>query len=125
MTFEVTGKVHEIFNTNQVSDRFRKREFVIEIQDGAYQQYIKFQLNQDKTDLVEPYRIGDEVKVSFNLSGKPFTDRNGIVQYFNNLVVWKIEGANSVSTTGAAIAAGKGYNQNFASIEPDNNDLPF
>ena len=30
MAFEITGKVIDIFPVNQVSDKFKKREFVIE-----------------------------------------------------------------------------------------------
>ncbi|MFM8473654.1 MAG: DUF3127 domain-containing protein, partial [Candidatus Kapaibacterium sp.] len=48
MSFDVTGKLHEIYPEQQVTEKFRKREFVLETQDGMYQQYIKFQMTQDR-----------------------------------------------------------------------------
>jgi single-strand DNA-binding protein len=53
MAYDVTGRLHEIFDEQQVSDKFRKREFVLEVQDGQYPQQIKFQLTQDKTSLTK------------------------------------------------------------------------
>src|SRR3712207_5166162 len=94
MSFDVQGRLHEIFDEVQVSDKFRKREFVLEIPDGSFTQHIKFQLIQDKCSVIDQYKIGDEVKVAFNLSGKPFT-KNGTTMYFTNLSAWRIEGASS------------------------------
>ena len=126
MAFDVQGRIHEIFAENRVSEKFRKREFVLEIPDGSYTQYPKFQLTQDKCNLLDQFKIGDEVKVAFNLSGKPFT-KDGTTMYFTNLSAWRIELA------GAAPArnGNTGYAQEpasssspFANAEVDN-DLPF
>ncbi|RZK23182.1 MAG: DUF3127 domain-containing protein, partial [Hymenobacter sp.] len=38
MAYDVTGRLHEIFDEQQVSEKFRKREFVLEVQDGQYPQ---------------------------------------------------------------------------------------
>jgi hypothetical protein len=130
MSFDVQGKLHEIFDEQQVSEKFRKREFVLEIPDGAYTQYIKFQLTQDKCNVLDQYKLGDDVKVNFNLSGKPFT-KNGTTMYFTNLSAWRIESADA-----AAGNAGGGGNyrattpqpatgpSSFVNDEADN-DLPF
>jgi single-strand DNA-binding protein len=132
MSFDVQGRMHEIFDEAQVSDKFRKREFVLEIPDGSYTQYIKFQLTQDKCNLLDQFKTGDEVKVTFNLSGKPFT-KNGTTMYFTNLSAWRIESA----TAGAPPANAGNNNGNFraaASPQPAassfltdeaDNDLPF
>ena len=94
MTFEITGKLYEIFDEQQVSGTFKKREFVLEIQDGNYAQYPKFQLTQDKCNLLDSFQTGQEVKVSFNLSGRPFT-KNGVTSYFTNLSAWRLEAASA------------------------------
>jgi hypothetical protein len=56
MAFEITGKVIDILPAIQVSDKFKKREFVIEKKDtggsGVFIDYIKFQLTQDRCDLI-------------------------------------------------------------------------
>jgi single-strand DNA-binding protein len=143
MAYDVTGRLHEIFDEQQVSDKFRKREFVLEVQDGQYPQQIKFQLTQDKTSLIDPYKMGDEVKVTFDLRGRGF-NKNGQMLYFTNLEAWRVEAA-----TGGAPAAGGGggaYSQQQPAARPaaqnqnpnlraqptaqpiagdDDNDLPF
>ena len=56
MAFEIEGKIVEILPVNQVSDKFRKREFVVEKKESGntalFIDYIKFQLLQDKCDLL-------------------------------------------------------------------------
>ncbi len=126
MSFEVQGRLHEIFDEVQVSDKFRKREFVLEIPDGSFTQHVKFQLTQDKCGVVDQYKIGDEVKVNFNLSGKPFT-KNGTTMYFTNLQAWRIENAGAASGGGKASpnrAEQPATNSPFLTEEIDN-DLPF
>jgi single-strand DNA-binding protein len=140
MAYEATGRLHEIFDEQQVSEKFRKREFVLEVVDGQYPEHIKFQLVQDKTALIDPFKVGDEVKISFNLRGRGF-NKNGQMLYFTNLEAWRIE----AGTGGAAAPQGGGSfqqsapraaapaaNQNpnlRASAAPiasdDDNDLPF
>ena len=130
MSFDVQGRLHEIFDETQVSDKFRKREFVLEIPDGSYTQYIKFQLTQDKCNVLDQYKVGDEVKVAFNLSGKPFT-KNGTTMYFTNLSAWRIESANGAAPANSnnsgnsrAATTPQPAASSFLSDEADN-DLPF
>lgn len=144
MAYDVTGRLHEIFDEQQVSDKFRKREFVLEVQDGQYPQQIKFQLTQDKTSLIDPYKMGDEVKVTFDLRGRGF-NKNGQMLYFTNLEAWRVEPA---AAGGAPAGGGGGYAQPQQAARPaagqqnqnpnlraqpsaapiasdDDNDLPF
>ena len=125
MAYDAQGKLHEIFDEQQVSEKFRKREFVLEIPDGAYTQFIKFQLTQDKCNLLDQYKVGDEVKVAFNLSGKPFT-KNGTTMYFTNLGAWRIEPASGNQGGGQqnGYAAQPAAAASFVMDEADN-DLPF
>jgi hypothetical protein len=94
MAFEITGKVIDILPVNQVSDKFRKREFVIEKKDtggsAVFIDYIKFQLIQDKCDLINESFLNEEVKIWFNLKGNKW-ERDGKINYFTNLDAWKIE----------------------------------
>jgi len=94
MAFEINGKVIDILPVNQVSDKFRKREFVIERKESGgtslFIDYIKFQLLQDKCDLINESFMNEEVKVTFNIKGNRW-EREGKVNYFTNLDAWKIE----------------------------------
>ena len=139
MTYEVTGRLIEVFDEQQISEKFRKREFVLEVQDGQYPEQIKFQLVMDKTALIDPYPVGTEVKISFNLRGRGY-NKNGQMMYFTNLEAWRIDPA---AGGGAAPAANYGGQQQAAprpqnqnpglkaqpSAAPiasdDDNDLPF
>jgi len=94
MAFEITGKIIEVLPVNQVSDKFRKREFVIEKKDtggsAVFIDYIKFQLVQDKCDLINESFLNEEVRIWFNLKGNKW-ERDGKINYFTNLDAWKIE----------------------------------
>ena len=94
MSFEITGKLIEKFDAQQVTERFRKREFVLETSENVgtseFVETIKFQLTQDRCDLIDNMNIGEEVKVSFNIRGRRW-EKNGQVNYFNNLEAWKMD----------------------------------
>jgi single-strand DNA-binding protein len=92
MNFEVKGKLIVKYNTQQVTEKFRKREFVLEIPNGAYSESVKFQLTQDKCSLLDEFEVGQEVKASFSLRGRPYTKGNETT-YFTNLEAWKVESA--------------------------------
>ena len=93
---ELKGKVHEISDVITVSEKFRKRELILEyIENPNYPEYIKFEAVQDKVSLFDPLKVGDVVEVSFNLRGRPWTDRNGKTSYFNTLVAWRITQSNA------------------------------
>jgi single-strand DNA-binding protein len=122
MSLTVQGKLFEIFDEAQVTDKFKKREFVLEIADGSYTQYPKFQMTQDKCSLLDNFNKGEEVTVTFNLSGKPFT-KNGETMYFTNLQAWRIDKeSSSVSTTTSQMTT-PGV-PSFYSDDAEN-DLPF
>ncbi|MFD2515604.1 DUF3127 domain-containing protein [Pontibacter locisalis] len=123
MSFDIQGKLYEVFEEQQISDKFKKREFVLEIPDGSYTQYVKFQLTQDKCSLLDSYKNGDEVKVTFNLTGKPFT-KNGQTMYFTNLQAWRMEPATANNFGGPADAPQQQDAPSFYSSDADN-DLPF
>lgn len=91
--FEITGELHEKFDEQIISDRFKKRDFVLKIVDGNYEQHLKMQLTQDRVDLIDNYRIGEELTVSFNLKGRPY-EKNGETIYFTNIEAWKVQRPN-------------------------------
>jgi len=88
---QIIGKLIDVTQTQQVSEKFSKREFVVEYATNPeYPEQIKFQLNNKNTELINQYSVGDEIEVHFNLTGKPWTNKDGVTTYFNNLVAWKI-----------------------------------
>jgi hypothetical protein len=95
MGFEVQGKVVKKFEAQQVTERFRKREFVLEIDDGRYPQTVLFQLTGNRCEALDPINEGDAVGVEFSLRGREWTSPKGEVKYFNSLEVWKVERAGA------------------------------
>lgn len=85
----LTGKVHKVFDTQQITDTFTKRELVVET-DGEYPQYIKIEFVKDKTALLDELNEGDSVTVSYDLRGREW---NG--KYFTNVQGWKLEKTGS------------------------------
>ena len=104
MSFEISGRLAEKFDTQKVSDRFQKREFVLEIKSTGttgfeFVDFIKFQATQDKCTLLDPVSIDDELKVSFNLRGRKW-EKDGKVSYFTNLEAWRFEKVNYETAIG-------------------------
>lgn len=88
---ETTGTIKVILDTQIVSDKFKKREFVLTTEGNTpYPQHVSFQVTQDKTSLLDSVGVGDEVKVQFNLRGREWNGPQG-VKYFNTLEAWRIE----------------------------------
>lgn len=85
MSYKLTGNLHKIFDTEQVTETFKKREFVVQKTDGQYPEFIKFQLVQQRCDLLDSYNEGEDVTVDFDLRGREWQGK-----YFTNLQAWKI-----------------------------------
>lgn len=114
----ISGKIKEIYEVKQISDKFRKREFVVEYTENEqYPQFIKFELTQNNCDLINRFSKGDFINVHFDLRGKPWTNKNGETTYFTSLTAWKLEKADSQANT----------NEGFTpdNTENNNDDLPF
>ena len=97
MALELTGRLIEKFEEQQISDKFKKREFVVETSENKFTEQIKFELVQDRTDLIDPYSVGDEIKVSFNLKGRKWNDK-----YFVNVQAWRIDRAGATASQGSS-----------------------
>ena len=111
--FKMKGVVEKIFDTEHVSEKFKKRMFVVNDQAEKYPQTISFQTVQDKVSMLDSIMEGQEVEVSFNLRGREWTSPDGEVKYFNTIEAWRIDG---LSTTASA---------KTVTTEEKDGDLPF
>lgn len=106
---EVSGKLHRIYDVQQVSEKFKKREFVLELTEmvngTVYNNYAKMQLSQAKVDLINAFRVGQEVKVNYNLKGMR-SEKDGKENFFTNLDVWKIEAVGAQQGGNASQSGG-------------------
>lgn len=123
MSLEVVGKVKYKSGDIQVSASFKKSELVVTT-DEQYPQHILIEFAQDKCDLVDPYQIGESVKVSINLRGREWVNPQGETKYFNSIRGWRIERlAGSPQTPPMPSAQAFAPDTNYNEDEPDN--LPF
>jgi len=84
------GTILAIGPTTQISEKFRKREVLIEIAENIkYPQPIMFEAVQDNVALFDQLQVGQEVEVEFDLRGRKWTNREGVDKYFNSLQIWK------------------------------------
>ncbi len=123
MSFELEGTIIKKFDTQQIKDTFKKREFVVET-DEQYPQQIKVELTQDKCELLDNYNEGDKVVVSFNLRGREWNDK-----YFVNINGWRIQKAGANVNVGNSAPTGTGDfpppSEEPQNDSPYNDDLPF
>lgn len=142
MSLEVTGKLLVKYDTQQVSERFKKREFVMELAEeingNTYTNYAKMQLVQNKCEIIDRFNEGDQIKVSFNIKGNRW-EKDGRVNFITNLDAWRVEAASAGASAPAgnynaapapsynnAPAPNNGGGGNYFNPSPENvDDLPF
>lgn len=122
---QLSGKVHEVGQTQQVSDSFKKRDLiVVYAENPQYPEYIKLEATQDNVSKFDNLNPGDDVTVDFNLRGRPWTNKEGVTTYFNSLVAWKVNKGASAAPAPAAESDHVPY-VNTSPASNDDDDLPF
>jgi ribosomal 30S subunit maturation factor RimM len=90
--YTLKGELKVISDSAQVSEKFKKREFVVVDSSGQYPQTIQFQATQERCDLLDAFKVGQNVEVSFFLRGREWTSpKDGLVRVFNSLEAYKID----------------------------------
>lgn len=122
---EVTGKIKKIDETKTFgASGFRKREMVLTTNEN-YPQMLKIEFVQDKCDLLNNYQVGQDVKISINLTGREWINPQGEAVYFNSIQGWRIE---NVQSAGAEVPPMAPLDNLETISEVDENepdDLPF
>jgi hypothetical protein len=120
---KVTGKIEVIDQTKTFGEKgFKKRDLVVTT-DEQYPQTILIEFIQDKCDLLDSYRVGQDVTVSVNLCGREWVNPQGETKYFNSIQGWRIE----ASQASAGSETPPAFETMSAPISSDNepDDLPF
>lgn len=129
---EVTGILKVKYDTQQVSDKFKKRDFVLTIEaTSPYPQHVTMQLTQDKVSLIDNFNVGEEMKVSFNLRGREWNSPQGETKYFNTIDAWRVEKATagqsnpSSNSSNASTSAPQNTSTPVFNSSAADDDLPF
>ncbi|MEO4006828.1 MAG: DUF3127 domain-containing protein [Flavobacterium sp.] len=126
---EVTGKIKVINGTQQISASFKKRELVVTTEE-QYPQHIMVEFTQDKCELLDSYKVGEQVKVSINLRGREWVNPQGEAKYFNTIQGWRIERMQAEAPAGYAqpmpsVPAADAFEPASNFNEEEHDDLPF
>lgn len=122
---EVQGKIKMIGETQTFgSNGFRKRELVVTTEE-QYPQHILVEFVQDKTELLNNYQVGQNVKVNINLRGREWVNPQGETKYFNSVQGWRIENLQAAQDNMPPVAPAEAFEPATNLNEEDHDDLPF
>ena len=116
--YEANGKIKLISETQNFPSGFSKREFVVTTGDTKYPQDLKFEMVKDKCAILDNYKEGSDVKVSFDVRGNEY---NG--KYYVNLSCWKLEGGSGGGGGGGGGRSNEYSQESPTSAEPSSSDL--
>lgn len=91
MKLEVVGKVYfkseiELIGANQM-----KKQIIVVDTGGEFAQKIPVEFIKDKVDLLNNLQIGQQVKVSVNVRGNEYQDRNQVTRFGLSFQGWKLD----------------------------------
>ncbi len=125
----ITGTIKVIGQTQQVNDRFSKRELVITENSGQRPQHIPVEFVQDRTGLLDAFKPGDEVTVTCYVNGREWAGRDGVTKHFLSLSGNRIERSGAGGSAPGGAAAQSAPPPTMADMPPigsdGEDDLPF
>lgn len=120
------GIVHFIDETKTYGQQgFRKRLVVLEQESDRFTNYVPVDFTRDDCDSVDDLSVGDEVEISYRLSGRKWQkDASSEVKYFLNAEATSF---NKIKGTDASdkAASATDPNDELAEAAFDENDIPF
>jgi len=130
ISLEIQGTIHFIGKEQQVSDKFKKRDFVLYVENetnSQYSDYIQLQMSQDKCAKLDEVEVGYEIKAFVNVRGKEYSKKDGSgMGYFNTLEAWKFDVLKSVPAgSGETGLVQKSEMQPPPEVNDSAEDLPF
>jgi len=131
---KIKGTVYKVSQEEVKSEKFKKREVILEVIEGTYKQHLTVQFSNAKCDLLNNVRQGDMISISINLKGRLWTGNDGIEKGFNTLEGWQIE-SDSLGSTATNIPIQKPkpmgniessfQEESIRMMAEDDDDMPF
>ena len=124
---EVQGRIKVIGETQTFgANGFRKREVVVTTEE-QYPQHIMVEFVQDKTEFLNNYQVGQQVKININLRGREWVNPQGETKYFNSIQGWRIEAlqADNSNPEMPPVPPAEAFEPATNLNEDDHDDLPF
>ena len=103
--YNIRGKVYKVFDTHVVSEKFKKREIVLDVRTsnerGTFSDYVKMQAVLDKCSELDDVKKGDEVAVHWKLAGRKWKNKEDVEQFFTNIELISISIVSKADGTGS------------------------
>lgn len=117
-SYTITGEIEKIFEVETKGESFHVRNFVIKSDDsGQYDNFVQFQMTQDRVGFLDSFKEGERVKVHFDLRGRQWQEK-----YFTNLNAWRVDREGAEAEKAAPAPAPVTTDEPTAEAS---DDLPF
>jgi len=122
---KVRGIIHLIEDTKTYGQKgFRKRMVVLEQGSERFTNYLPLDFIQDGCDSVDELNVGDDVEISYRLSGRKWQkDAHSEVKYFLSAEATGFNVIKSKGSAGNRAAGNKETGEKSANIASANNQL--
>lgn len=120
MSYEASGTIKLINETQTFPSGFSKREFVITTEHDKYPQDLKFEVVKDRCSMLDDYEVGQKVQLNFDIRGNEYNDR-----YYVNLACWKIEAAQGGDAPAASASSSEPSPSELRKEDDFDDDIPF
>ena len=97
---ELTGFIHVVYEPKTYGN-YTKREFVIKIpvsykdketnKKKTFNKFVLMEMAKKSMDLLDNIAIGTKVTCTIDVGGREWTNKEGVVKYFNSIMCWKID----------------------------------
>lgn len=127
MYMEILGNVKKINDIQTFASGFKKRELILTTNE-QYPQNITIDFVQEKINLLDNIKVGDDIKVSISIKGREWTNNDGITKNFNTIQGWRIEVLNKKNNfykNNTSNTIDDSNNENNIDVEETFDDLPF
>ena len=119
--YTLKGKITELWDMKVISDKFRKREFVVEVNssgsNSSYIDHVKMQAVQNNCEQLDGVNIGDTIAVRWRIAGRRWGTKPDY-SYFTNIEATEI----SVILRGDGSSADDAIEEELP-LEADDNTL--
>jgi single-strand DNA-binding protein len=94
MKFDLEGTLYDIKPTQQITEKFKKREFTVECSNGNYTEFIRCELTGELTSRLDSSKIGAHVIAQCTIKGRYYNKKDGTQGHANNIVCYNVQAVN-------------------------------
>lgn len=121
MNYYTTGKVFEkgaiTQGTSQSGNVWQRMTLVLDVPVGQYSKKMAFQVTTGNVAGVMAFKEGDKVEVTWDVSSREYTNKEGVKSWFSSIDLRSIKAAEEAQPVATAPIP--------EAVTPEDADLPF